>query len=244
MRSAGQKTRPATRQSLLRVRHLEISVFVLLLVFASLACVAKSPALRAWDAGVSHVVQHNTFSFLTLAAEAFTVLGNGVGLAIIAVPVGLWLWRKRKPVGGVLLVGTISGHLLSVGLKSIVNRPRPGAIDDVPVLLHANGSSFPSGHALTAVLFFGFLAVLITSLVPNRPMRHLFITLSLVAASGICLSRIYLGAHFLSDVIAGIAAGLLFLLLWIEAYKRLAPKEFSPATANDVVSDATDAANE
>lgn len=225
--------RLAAAQAWFRARRGLIAVVFLLAVFVVLTLIAKSTSLRELDADVSRFVQRGESRPLTAVARAFTILGNGPALFTVAAAAFLWLWRERKPVGGVLLVAAILGHVLNLGLKTIVNRPRPGEADAVETLFATHGSSFPSGHAMTAVMFFGFLAVLIEVHVQSRPLRRWLIVMTSMLALGVCLSRVYLGNHFTSDIIGGIAAGLLFLFAWVLAYRRWGAKEFAPAPSNE-----------
>lgn len=210
-----------------------LAVGFLLIIFIGLTLIAKSPDLREWDAYVSRFVQRGESAPLTAIARGFTQLGNGPALFIVSLPAFIWLWREKKPVGGTLLVAAILGHILNIGLKAIVNRPRPNETDEVAKLFETNGSSFPSGHAMTAVMFFGFLAVLLEVHVRSRQLRRILIALTVFIALGICLSRVYLGNHFTSDIVGGIASGLLFLFAWVLMYRRWGAKEFAPAVSND-----------
>lgn len=241
---AGQATQERKRfarfagaQAWIRARRGMLAVGFLLIIFIVLTVIAKSPELREWDASVSRFVQRGESAPLTAIAREFTRLGNGLGLFIVSLPAFVWLWRAKKPVGGTLLVAAILGHILNIGLKAIVNRPRPNETDEVAKLFETNGSSFPSGHAMTAVMFFGFLAVLLEVHVRSRPLRRLLIALTVFIALGICLSRVYLGNHFTSDIVGGIASGLLFLFVWVLMYRRWGAKEFAPAVSNDSDSD-------
>lgn len=207
-----------------------------------LTIIAKAPALREWDADVSRFVQRGESPVLTAVARGFTILGNGPMLFGVAIPAFAWLWRERKPVGGTLLVAAILGHILNVALKALVNRPRPNEADEVAKLFETHGSSFPSGHAMTAVMFFGFLAVLFEVHVRSRPLRRVLIGVTSLLALGVCLSRVYLGNHFTSDIVGGIAAGLLFLFAWVLAYRQWGAKEFAPAVSNETDGGAPNAA--
>src|SRR5437762_635231 len=85
---------------------------------------------------------------------------------------------------------------------SVVGRPRPSH-DLVDVLLPALGLSFPSGHAMAAVMFYGFFALMAWVHHPQRKRRLFFVTAFVLIAVCISLSRIYVGAHWLSDVLGG-----------------------------------------
>lgn len=225
--------RLAAAQAWVRARRGLLVVMVLFVLFVSLTVIAKSTELRGWDAEVSRFVQRGESAPLTAVARALTVLGNGLGLFLVALPAFVWLWRTRKPVGGFLLVAAILGHILNIALKAIVGRPRPNEADAVAKLFETSGSSFPSGHAMTAVMFFGFLAVLLQVHVRSRPLRRILIGLTMLLTLGICLSRVYLGNHFTSDIVGGIAAGLLFLYAWVMAYRRWGAKEFAPDVSKE-----------
>lgn len=128
-------------------------------------------------------------------------------------------WRD-----GMYLLGITAGQgTVNHAIKSVVARPRPG-MDLVEVFLPNDGNSFPSGHVMLYTVFFGFLFFLAWSRLPRSPWR----TLALVLTGGLVLlvgpSRIFLGAHWLSDVVAAHLLGLLILLFAIEFYvKFIAP---------------------
>ena len=224
----------AAVQAWVRSRRGLLAVILLLAIFVFLTVIAKSPGLRAWDIGISRFIQQGASVPVTAVARTFTILGNGLALFLVSVPVFVLLWRAKKPVGAILFVASILGHILNIGLKAIVHRPRPNTADSIIRLFDTSGSSFPSGHAMTAVMFFGFLAVLIEVHIRSRPLRRLLIALNIFLIVGICGSRVYLGNHFLSDIIGGIAAGLLFLFAWFVAYRQWGAKEFAPAVVNEI----------
>jgi undecaprenyl-diphosphatase len=213
----------------LRQRRALVALVLLLVTFVALAHRVRSPEIRAWDAGVSREFQEADTPALTAVAIALTAAGGGAGLAVCAVPAAVWLVRTRRPKALTLLLLTISGHLINAALKVPFSRPRPGPEDLVEVLYRSAGTSFPSGHAQTATMFFGFWAFLVAVHVSRRGLRHALIAVLVTAALAICWSRVYLGGHFVSDIAGGIAAGLFFLLLWAAAYRWMAAGELVPA---------------
>ncbi len=111
-------------------------------------------------------------------------------------------WRR----GAALVLVTLAGAaLLDVGLKELFARARPQAFFDY--YRTPTSFSFPSGHALFAVCFFGGLAVLLSHRLRGRPARILVWVVALVLIFLIGVSRIYLGVHYPTDVIGGFAAG-------------------------------------
>lgn len=121
----------------------------------------------------------------------------------------------------------LSSLALMFGLKHFFHRPRP----DVPLIFKAEGLSFPSGHALFSITFYGLLVYIIYHSVENKFLKWTLITLLVLLMPVIGFSRVYLRVHYASDVIAGFCVGFIWLVLtiWflnrVEAYtrKKVAP---------------------
>jgi undecaprenyl-diphosphatase len=148
---------------------------------------------------------------LTRAMQAISQYGGPARLAplglIAAIGFALKGWRR----GGVLVVLTLAGAMLLDGLlKVLFARPRPESYFGYP---EPTSYSFPSGHALFSICFFGGLAVLLVPRVRQRWLRLAVILGSALAIALIGLSRIYLGVHYPSDVLGGYAAG----TVWVAA---------------------------
>jgi membrane-associated phospholipid phosphatase len=156
-----------------------------------------------------------------LATNFFLIITHfGLELLwLIVILLGLYFVYKRLRLYLLMLVVTIGGsELLNQSLKLFFSRPRP-TFDD-PIITALN-YSFPSGHAMTSLVAYGLFAYLLASSTPNKA-RKLLITISailLIALIG--LSRIYLGVHYLSDVIAGFAAGGAWLAICITAFHEI-----------------------
>jgi membrane-associated phospholipid phosphatase len=137
----------------------------------------------------------------------------------------LFLFKYKKAAVFVLL--TMLSGLVSSIVKAIVNRPRPSD-QVVRILLKTSQQSFPSGHVLFYVVFFGFLIVLMYQLqgIP-RAIRAVVIAVSLLFIFMIPISRIYMGAHWFTDVLGGFLLGILclYLLSWLYLRKRADSKE-------------------
>ncbi len=115
-------------------------------------------------------------------------------------------WKRAA----VLLMTTMAGAvILNFALKVSFERVRPDPFFDTPL---PASYSFPSGHALYAACFYGVLAWLITARIENKSLRILIWLIAALLALLIGLSRIYLGVHYPSDVIAGFAAAIVWIL--------------------------------
>lgn len=123
----------------------------------------------------------------------------------------------------------LSSLALMFGLKHFFNRPRP----DVPLIFKAEGLSFPSGHALFSITFYGLLVYIIYKSQWPKALRWTLIGFLLVLMPVIGFSRVYLRVHYASDVIAGFCVGFMWLVLTISLLNRL--EAFSRRKLNPVV---------
>jgi membrane-associated phospholipid phosphatase len=145
----------------------------------------------------------------TVAMRTVSLLGSSPAIALqIALVGGAILLVRRDPRPGLwLLVAFTGAWFLSNGFKALLDRPRPetGLVD-------ATGTAFPSGHATQGTAFFLMLAIVLTAALPGhwrRPAAAAAITIGVLSG----LSRIYLGVHWLTDVVGGFALGLAWLAL-------------------------------
>jgi len=148
------------------------------------------------------------------AARDITALGSTdvLWLATAAVA-GFLALDRRYAATGFLLAAVGSGWAVSFALKLAFDRPRP---DLVPHLMRAYFSSFPSGHSMMSAVVYGTLGSILSSLVARRRLKFYFLTLAAVAAGIVGLSRVYLGVHYPTDVLAGWSAGLAWsTLCWL-----------------------------
>lgn len=146
---------------------------------------------------------------LTSVMRFITFFGNGKTLILLSVATSLLILRTqtRRYLYSFIAI-MAAGGLLSFLLKDVFHRARP---DSFEPLVGYVGSSFPSGHAMGSALFFGSLAYLLITGCRFPVLRIAGVVLCILAVSLISLSRVYLGVHYLSDVAAGIVAGLAWI---------------------------------
>ncbi len=149
----------------------------------------------------------------------FTHLGGPLGMTVIAATITaamVWRWRSRTPL--VLMLITVAGSLLAtVSGKNAVGRLRPPQADAVPP--YESSPSFPSGHALNSTAIAGMVAYLLVMHLHRRLARVLAITVAGVWAVAIGLSRVFLGHHWLTDVMVGWTIGLAWLAVVVTAHR-------------------------
>jgi membrane-associated phospholipid phosphatase len=148
---------------------------------------------------------------LTAVMRAASLYGSPAWLAPLGLALALGFALRGWWRGGVLVLVTLAGAaLLDDLLKHLFARPRPTAYFGYP---EPTSFSFPSGHALFSICFFGGLAVLLAPRLRHPALRLLVVLSAAVAVALIGLSRIYLGVHYPSDVLGGYAAG----VVWVAA---------------------------
>jgi membrane-associated phospholipid phosphatase len=165
---------------------------------------------------------------LTAAAVAVTNLGSTVAMGVLAVAVGIWLWFAGRRADAVLAVGAMSGAALVFrGLKELLDRPRP-PLDDR--LVHATNESLPSGHATMAIVVIGTLVVLAWS--GRSPAgRAVMLAAAALWVGAVGLTRLYLGVHWFSDVVAGWLVGGAWLAVCVAAWSWWRVQAHGPGTA-------------
>lgn len=145
-------------------------------------------------------------SWLAEMARDITALGGAACLALLVTAVaGFLLLRRAYGAFVLILSATLGGLLVSSLLKWWFARPRP---DVVPHLDMVYTSSFPSGHSMLSAVVFLTLGVLLGSFVKQRRLKAYFLLVALVLTTLVGLSRVFLGVHYPTDVLAGWCAGM------------------------------------
>jgi membrane-associated phospholipid phosphatase len=205
-------------------------LLVLLLItlgFLALSVLVVLYPSMSIDTNISHEIQAHQNPLFDKVMYLISTPGY-MPESFIIVPVTaltFFLFKYKKAALFVLLTGTTG--LLSTIVKALVNRPRPSK-DLVRIVFETTQQSFPSGHMMFYVVFFGFLILLMFQL-ENIPksIRYIVGVISAFFIFTIPFSRIYLGAHWFTDVLGGFLLGLLFLYLlsWLYLRKRADSQE-------------------
>lgn len=171
--------------------------------------------ITQFDRMVAVALNERAYPLFTQVMEVVTFFGGGVWAAAVSVAgVAILTWRKMWRDVLVLLTSVTGAGLLVTALKVLVQRPRP---DFIEPLIQAGGYSFPSGHATTSTALYFTLALLASGWVKRWEMRIYILLGGLALIAVIGFSRLYLGVHYLSDVLAGFALGAFWVTLCVTA---------------------------
>ena len=150
---------------------------------------------------------------LTTILKVVTNFGGAI--IIILITAAIIVLVKNKKIGKYVALNLIIITLINQGLKFIIQRPRPTEYR----LINQGGYSFPSGHSMVSMAFYGFLIYLIYHKVQNQYLKSILcIGLSMLILF-IGISRIYLGVHYASDVIGGFIFSVGYLMVFTKLVK-------------------------
>jgi membrane-associated phospholipid phosphatase len=195
--------------------HLSLGLFAAVLaaaVFGRLAAdVVSHASITAFDQWLATWLHGHATPSLVRATLVFTHLHGNLGIALLTAFLVYAMWRSGARAWAMTAALAVpGGMLLNVLLKSVFQRVRP-AFDDP--LLTLSTYSFPSGHTVNATLFYGVLAAWLFTR-SRGPLPHaLIIVMACIMATLVGLSRMVLGVHYFSDVVAGMAEGCFWLAL-------------------------------
>jgi undecaprenyl-diphosphatase len=200
----GDRLASRPRGMLLALACVLVLAFLALQVLLQGIVTALDLQLTLWIAARRHDWLNAAMLFIADAHETEKLL------AVTAVLVAWRAWRRD--FAGVRLLAVVPfGMVLNVGLKHAFQRARP--VLEQPLVHHLT-YSFPSGHAVASTVFYGALCGLVLAHLRSRALRAGAVGLAAAMVLLVCASRVYLGAHFLSDVVAGVAVGTLCLLVF------------------------------
>ena len=151
---------------------------------------------------------------ITPIAIVITSIGGAIVIAALAIDV-LILVKNRK-ISFSIILNLVIATILNIILKNIVQRPRP----DEYRLITETGYSFPSGHSMVSMAFYGYFIYLTFKYLKNKKLKVLLITFLSILIILIGITRIYLGVHYTSDVIAGFLISICYLIIYTSLVKK------------------------
>lgn len=183
---------------------ISLSVFIFLLINV------LSDNISDFDTSIYNVIMSLKSDFMTFIMKAITRFGDAETLILIAIICLIFI--KSKKISGSIAINLASVGLMNYILKKIIQRPRP------PLefrMVEESSFSFPSGHAMASMAFYGLIIYFINKNMKNNKLKKVICIILSILIFLIGMSRIYLGVHYASDVIAGFAISMVYLILYI-----------------------------
>lgn len=165
----------------------------------------------AYNVFVENLRSENT----TLIMKLVTSFGSG--LVLISIVLIMFLLYKKKKDTIYASINLILIYIINNIIKLIVQRPRPSGYN----IITENSYSFPSGHSIVSTAFYGFIIVLIYKNIKDNKKKYLYMTLLFLLIILICISRIYLGVHYLSDTLGGFFFAVAYLMVYITVLNKI-----------------------
>ncbi|QHT63039.1 phosphatase PAP2 family protein [Paenibacillus lycopersici] len=194
-----------------------IAFLLLAAGFEALSLLVSGDKLERFDASVIDAVQRQENGTLTAIAKALGKIGSSSVIipAVLVIAVILFLVLKHRKELVLLLGGMLGSTLLNNALKPIYRRDRP----DIHRIVEEHGYGYPSGHSMAAFSFYFLVAYLLWRHLPNRGWRAALIAFSAAMTASIGVSRIYLGVHYPTDVLAGYWLSACWIMLCIRLFR-------------------------
>lgn len=197
-----------------------IILFICLTIFLGLAEDVFNKELMNGDImGYKFVSTYLMSDFVTPIAKFITNFGGAIFIIILTVV--LFVLIKNKKIGISIISNLVIITAINQILKRIVQRPRPTEYR----IIEETGYSFPSGHSMVSMAFYGYLIYLIYKYVKNKYLKYISIILLSILICSIGISRIYLGVHYTSDVLAGFMISISYLIIYISAVNKFFIKD-------------------
>ena len=200
------------------MKKFNIFIVVLCLILFSVICYG----VLSYD---SLVIDTKVYSFIadnlmsdgiTSVLKVITELG-GVAFIVLA---GVLIFMFCKKIRWFVTFDLVGVTVINQAIKDIVRRPRPNVLR----LVEEDGYSFPSGHSMVSMAFYGIIIYLVYKNVTNKYLKWSLITLLSLLILSIGFSRIYVGVHYFTDVVGGFLLGLAYLIIYINIYNKKAGK--------------------
>lgn len=177
-------------------------------------------SVTSWDYQMAEWIYEMREAELTQYIERLTRIGDGISQVIVTAVIGLIFANLVTWKLGLWYILTVlfGAEFLNNAVKNIHQRIRP---TEVTSLIEQGGYAFPSGHSMGTMILYGGLIYMIWRHGHSQSIKFLTTILVVLVIIGVGFSRIYLGVHYLTDVIGGWSLGLAWLMLCIGIYDRL-----------------------
>ena len=190
-------------------------LFICLIVFLFILGNVLNNKITTFDTNMYNSISIVKNDVVTNIFKIITKFGSAKILIILALASVVVV--KNKRIGTAICINLASIGLLNQILKNIIQRPRPDGFR----LVEENGFSFPSGHSMASMAFYGLIIYFIFKNIKNKTARNCICVALTVLIFLIGISRIYLGVHYASDVLAGFLISIAYLIVYVTYILKL-----------------------
>lgn len=192
-----------------------IIVTICFIIFVAVLEDVFDNELIKMDTTIFNVIKLTRSDYATSVFKMITAFGSAP--VFITITLLILIFIKNKRVGVMVSLNLLAVGALNQIFKYIVQRPRP--IESR--LIEESGYSFPSGHSMVSTAFYGLIIYFIFKYVKNKMIRNICCVLLSILVLLIGVSRIYLGVHYTSDVIAGFVFSIAYLIIFITIIPKI-----------------------
>lgn len=187
---------------------------MLICLFILIAFFVSTKANLWFDSYIINIVR-DISDYKTFIYNFITFFASGAFFAIMSILIFIFVKNKRLALFVVcsVLLGALINNFV---FKLLFARNRPS-----DMIVNESGYSFPSGHSMTAAVFYGFIIYLVYNSDLNKNKKLVIIAALISLIVLIAISRIYLGVHYPSDVVAGVVLGIIYLIITTKIYEKI-----------------------
>ena len=168
-----------------------------------------------WLMNIAYSLRNSKLNFIF---KFITFLGDSKFIILVSILLGgyFFFYKKNKFNGILVILNTVNTAILNQGIKYIVRRPRP-----INLIIDEDGFSFPSGHSMMSMCFYALIIYFIWKSNLKKDLKIILTALIILLIYIIGFTRIYFGAHYPSDILAGYMVTLTYMLIFIPMYNNI-----------------------
>ena len=201
------------------LKNKKIIFIVAIIIFITVTILLLAGKIKELDEYINNLMLNIRNNSLTNIMIVITNIGSSYALIALSLLLLFIIKKKRIPLA--IRINLISVTLISQLFKFIIQRDRPEGFN----ILVESGYSYPSGHSMVSMAYYGLIAYLIYENFKSKVLKTILIITIFIGIFLIGFSRLYLGMHYFSDVISGFFAAIAYLMVFIHYYKMIIKKE-------------------